>query len=71
MCQPGPMSQHIVKYVGGPLNGSSFIAPTEWTEDDLRTGGYIVVDGWEHRADYEPKPGQDPAAWCYRGPILA
>lgn len=58
----------VVRYVGGPLDGQELDA-TGWTDEQLRTGVYEIVDGWADRADYEPEPGGDPLLWHYRGPV--
>ncbi|MFC9068825.1 hypothetical protein [Streptomyces harbinensis] len=55
------------RLIGGPLDGHELDVST-WTEEEIRTGVYHVVEGWEERADYEPDAG-DPLAWKYQGPV--
>ena len=62
------MPDCTVRYVGGPLDGQTMDA-AGWTEEELRTGSYQIVDGWTCRADYEPDPGGDPLLWRYRGEV--
>lgn len=58
----------VVRYVGGPLDGQVLDA-TGWTDEELATGSYEIVDGWTDRADYEPDPDGDLLVWRYRGPV--
>jgi hypothetical protein len=60
----------IVRYVGAPLDGKA-LDVDRWTDEEIATGAYEVVDGWMDRADYEPDPGGDPLVWQYRGPVGA
>lgn len=53
-----------VRLVGGPLDGQEH----EGLDGD---GAWLVVDGWEARADYGPMPGTDPAVWWYLGQVWA
>ncbi|MFF5589717.1 hypothetical protein [Streptomyces hygroscopicus] len=62
------MPQRTLRYLGGPLDGEEIDA-TDWTDEDLRIGAYVIVDGWQDRADYSPEPGGDPLVWHYRGPV--
>lgn len=62
------MSPRIIRYVGGPLDGKTLDA-SGWTAEEIRGGGYEIVDGWTDRADYEPDSGGDPLVWRYRGPV--
>jgi hypothetical protein len=62
------MTARLVRYVGGPLDGQELDA-TDWTDEEIRTGSYEIVDGWVLRADYEPDPGGDPLIWRYRGAV--
>lgn len=58
----------VVRYVGGPLDGKT-LDVTDWSPEEVRTGVYEIVDGWEDRADYEPDEDGDPLVWVYRGPV--
>lgn len=62
------MTDRVVRYLGGPLDGQTMNAEG-WTEEETREGVYQVVDGWEDRAEYSPDPGDDPLLWHYRGPV--
>lgn len=58
----------IVRYVGGPLDGKELDA-SDWSDEEIRSGTYEIVDGWADRADYEPDDDGDPLVWKYRGPV--
>lgn len=60
--------RRLVRYVGGPLDGET-LDVSGWSDDEIRTGVYQVVDGWADRADYAPDEGGDPLLWRYRGPV--
>lgn len=62
------MTGRVVRYVGGPLDGKE-LDVADWSDEDICTGVYEIVDGWEDRADYEPDPDGDPLVWRYRGPV--
>lgn len=60
----------VVRYVGGPLDGSE-LDVTGWSDESVRGGVYEIVDGWIDRADYSPDGDGDPLLWRYRGPVPA
>lgn len=64
------MTGRTVRYVGGPLDGET-LDVSGWSDEEIRTGVYQVVDGWVDRANYEPDEGRDPLQWRYRGPVPA
>lgn len=57
-----------VTYLGGPLDGQEMDV-SDWTPEQIRTGVYQIIDGWEDRADYSPDKDGDPLVWRYRGPV--
>lgn len=59
-----------VQYLGGPLDGKTMDV-SAWPLEQIRTGVYEIVPGWEDRADYCPDEGCDPLIWRYRGPVMA
>lgn len=63
-------AKRTVCFVGGPLDGHELDVST-WTEEEISTGVYHVVEGWEDRADYAPGTGGDQLLWHYRGPVPA
>ncbi|MFF3730891.1 hypothetical protein ACFYXM_11355 [Streptomyces sp. NPDC002476] len=62
------MTARTVNFLGGPLDGHE-LDTTDWPIDDITTGVYHVVHGWEARAEYTPDPDGDPHRWHYRGPV--
>ncbi|SFE71452.1 hypothetical protein SAMN04487819_1412 [Actinopolyspora alba] len=55
----------IIELVYGPLDGMTF--PAEGIDTDgPDAGGYMVVDGYEQRAVYEPENPGD-RWWVHRG----
>jgi hypothetical protein len=57
----------VARYVDGPLDGKA-LDVSAWSDEQVRTGSYEIVDGWADRADYEPDADGDPLVWHYRGP---
>lgn len=57
-----------IRYVGGPLDGKTLDADG-WSDEEISTGVYEIVPGWEQRAAYDPDPDGDPLLWHYRGPV--
>lgn len=55
-----------VRLVGGPLDGTEMADPDPGSPDP---GVWLVVDGWQARAEYAPMPGGDPRVWWYLGPV--
>lgn len=53
------------KLVGGPLDGEE-IPVDGMTEEDIREGWYLIVPGWERRADYA---ADEDGVIRYRGEI--
>ncbi|MEV7122257.1 hypothetical protein [Kitasatospora griseola] len=67
---PGPDPDHDYRELcGGPLDGQ-LIQVTDWTPDQLSTGGYLIVPGDERRADYEPLQDGGAPRWHFQGYIL-
>lgn len=64
VCDRGRMSD--VRLVGGPLDGTEMADPDPDSPDP---GVWLVVPGWQARAEYAPMPGGDPGVWWHLGPV--
>lgn len=64
VCDRGRMND--VRLVGGPLDGTEMADPDPDSPDP---GVWLVVPGWQARAEYGPMPGGDPGVWWYLGPV--
>lgn len=60
------MREYRIELFGGPLDGTTWEAATLAEAAD---GGYLVADGQDLRAHYEPLPGDLVTRWHFLGMV--